>query len=149
MATHELVKEVEGGLMAEQRVPALASTDNTNSFSNAPTLTENHHLEKTATHSSHAQTDIAGEKGEKDVDAATPEDDSGLLSGARLYMVFLSLMLAVLASIPYLPPHSVLIVRCSRWTSPSSQQPSPFWSPTSTLSPKFLGSSLGMCHHLS
>jgi len=99
MATQELVKEVEGGLMAEQRVPALASTDNTNSFSNAPTLTENHHLEKTATHSSHAKTDIAGEKGEKDVDAATPEDDSGLLSGARLYMVFLSLMLAVLASL--------------------------------------------------
>jgi hypothetical protein len=97
MAAHELVKEVEGGLMAEQRAPALASVDNTNSFSNAPTLTENH-LEKTATHSSHAQT----EKNEKDVDAATPEDDSGLLSGARLYMVFLSLMLAVLVSLIFL-----------------------------------------------
>lgn len=149
MAAHELVKEVEGGLMTEQRAPALASTDNTNSFSNAPTLTEHHHLEKTATHSSHAQTDIAGEKGEKDVDAATPEDDSGLLSGARLYMVFLSLMLAVLASFTCLHLQPVLTIRCSRWTSPSSPQPSPSWSPTSTLSPKFLGSSLGMCYHLS
>jgi len=149
MAAHELVKEVEGGLMAEQRVPALASTDNTNSFSNAPTLTENHHLEKTATHSSHAKTDIAGEKGEKDVAAANPEDDSGLLSGARLYMVFLSLMLAVLVSLPYLPPQPVLIVRCSRWTNPSLQQPSPSWSPTSTLLLKSHGSSLGMYYHLS
>jgi hypothetical protein len=101
MAAHELVKEVEGGLMAEQRAPAPASTDTAKTFSNAPTLTENH-LEKTATHSSHAQTDIAGEKTEKDVDAATPEDDSGLLSGARLYMVFLSLMLAVLVSLIFL-----------------------------------------------
>jgi len=149
MAAHELVKEVEGGLMAEQRVPALASTDNTISTSNAPTLAENHHLEKTATHSSHAQTDIAGEKGEKDVDPATPEDDSGLLSGARLYLVFLSLMLAVLVSLACLLYPPVLTTRCSRWTSPSSPQPFPFWSPTSMLSPKSHGSSLGMCYHLS
>jgi hypothetical protein len=40
---------------------------------------------------------MAGEKGEKDVDAVVDED-SGLLSGARLYLVFLSLMLAVLVS---------------------------------------------------
>jgi hypothetical protein len=98
MAAHELAREVEGGLMAEQRAPALLPADNVNSLSNEPTLNNghDHHLEKTTTRSTHAQTDIAGEKSEKDVDGTVPEEESGLLSGARLYLVFLSLMLAVL-----------------------------------------------------
>jgi len=34
------------------------------------------------------------------VEGSEPIDESGLLSGARLYLVFLSLMLAVLRHIP-------------------------------------------------
>lgn len=99
MTAHELAREVESGLMAEQRVPNLLPADNVNISSTAPTLNnDDHHLEKSTTHSSHAQTEIAGEKGEKDVDGAIPDEDSGLLSGARLYLVFMSLMLAVLVS---------------------------------------------------
>lgn len=99
MTAHEILKEVESGLMAEERAPALLTGDTVTSLSNEPTLNnDDHHLEKTTTRSTHAQTDIAGEKSEKDVDAIVDED-SGLLSGARLYLVFLSLMLAVLVTI--------------------------------------------------
>jgi len=98
MAAHHIVQEVESGLMAEQRAPTLLPADNVNSLSSAPTLNnDQHNLEKITTHSTHAHTDIVGEKNEKDVDGTSPEEDSGLLSGARLYLVFLSLMLAVLA----------------------------------------------------
>jgi len=98
MTAHDVVQEVESGLMAEQRVPTLLPADHIQSHSSEPTLNNDHHpLEKTTTHSTHAQTDIAEEKSDKDIDAI-PEEDSGLLSGARLYLVFLSLMLAVLVS---------------------------------------------------
>jgi hypothetical protein len=98
MTAHDIIKEVESGLMAEERAPALLTGNTGHSLSNEPTLNnDDHHLEKTTTRSTHAQTDIAGEKSEKDVDAIIDED-SGLLSGARLYLVFLSLMLAVLVS---------------------------------------------------
>lgn len=100
MAAHGIIKEVESGLMAEERAPALLTGNTVNSLSNQPTLNnDDHHLEKTTTRSTHAQTEIAGEKSEKDVDAIV-EEDTGLLSGARLYLVFLSLMLAVLVSNP-------------------------------------------------
>ena len=85
--------------MAEERAPALMTGNTVNSLSNEPTLNnDDHHLEKTTTRSTHAHTDVAGEKSEKDVDAIV-EEDTGLLSGARLYLVFFSLMLAVLVSI--------------------------------------------------
>jgi hypothetical protein len=123
MAAHEAAKDVEGRLMAEQAIPTLAShsANASTSLSQSPTVNgDDHHLEKTATHSTHAHTDTAGEKVEKDVDGTAPEEESGLLSGARLYLVFLSLMLAVLVSpsmayLPYVllpssfPPHSSLL----------------------------------------
>jgi hypothetical protein len=99
MTAHDIIQEVESGLMAEERAPALLTGNTGHSLSNEPTLNNDDHLEKTTTRSTHAQTDIAGEKSEKDVDAIIDED-SGLLSGARLYLVFLSLMLAVLVSTP-------------------------------------------------
>jgi len=125
MTAHDIIKEVESGLMAEERAPALMTGDTVHSLSNEPTLNnDDHHLEKTTTRSTHAQTDIAGEKSEKDVDAIV-EEDSGLLSGARLYLVFLSLMLAVLVS-PSRPHYQELTSRCSRWISRLSRLPSQF-----------------------
>ena len=144
MTAHEILKEVESGLMAEERAPALLTGGTVTSLSNEPTLNnDDHPLEKTTTRSTHAQTDIAGEKSEKDVDAIVDED-SGLLSGARLYLVFLSLMLAVLVS-PSSSNQQELTSRCSRWISRLSRLPSQCWCPISTRSSRYHGSSQGTC----
>jgi hypothetical protein len=98
MTTHDIVQEVEGGLMAEQRVTSQPPLGHVTPLSEAQTITgddHDNHLEKTHTHSS-KHTDIVGEKDGQHVEGSEPIDESGLLSGARLYLVFLSLMLAVL-----------------------------------------------------
>jgi hypothetical protein len=94
MTAHEIVQDIEGGLMAEQRAPAHTQLGHVTPLSDAQTITGDDHpqLEKTHTHS----TTAAGEKGEQPIEGSEPLDESGLLSGARLYLVFLSLMLAVL-----------------------------------------------------
>jgi hypothetical protein len=145
MTAHDILQEVESGLMAEERAPALLTGGTVTSLSNEPTLNnDDHHLEKTTTRSTHAKTDIAGEKSEKDVDAIIDED-SGLLSGARLYLVFLSLMLAVLVSPPSISYYTKLMIRCLRWINLLSRLPSQCWCPISTRSSRYHGSLQGTC----
>lgn len=114
MAVQEFERDVLGGLQAEQRAPGptLATTSNSSEY--APTVvadTEHHPVEKTATRSSKVhehEHDGISEKGVAngndggDEDAAVTqarEDaEAGILTGAKLYLVFVSLMLSVFVS---------------------------------------------------
>ena len=83
----ELGKTAEAGLVAEQ-APFVAGPVLTQTSSR--TQVSDDHAHETEEKLSRAPT----AENEKDLEAATAEEDTGLLTGFRLYAVFLSLMLA-------------------------------------------------------
>lgn len=111
MAVQEFERDLLGGLAAEQRAPGptLATTSSSSEY--APTVVgpdDHHHtVEKTATRSSKlGEHDGTSEKGvandgqEEDHAAIQAREDAeaGILTGAKLYLVFISLMLSVFVS---------------------------------------------------
>ena len=76
-----------------------------------------------------------------DKPVAPEHDESGLLTGARLYLVFLSMMLAIFVSARFDGHVIRLTIRCSPWTSLSSPPLSPSSCPTSTPLTRSPGSS--------
>lgn len=114
MAVQEFERDVLGGLAAEQRAPGptLATTSSSSEY--APTVVgpdDHHHpVEKTATRSSkvngHEHDGISekgvthdGQEGEDHAAMQAREDaEAGILTGAKLYLVFISLMLSVFVS---------------------------------------------------
>ena len=108
MAAQEFERDVLGGLTAEQRTPGPTLANTTNSSEYAPTVVADHDhtghpIDKTATRSSKIN-DGMSEKGVihdgEDPAAAMAREDAeaGILTGAKLYLVFISLMLSVFVS---------------------------------------------------
>lgn len=109
MVAQEVERDILGGLTAEQRAPGRALANTSNSSEYAPTVFDDHPVEKTATRASNVNgADGLSEKGvHEDEDPAAvrarEEAEAGILTGAKLYLVFISLMLSVFVSPTPLP----------------------------------------------
>jgi hypothetical protein len=108
MAVQEFERDVLGGLTSEQRAPGPTLANTTTSSDYAPTVVETDHpVERTPTRLSKSHDhDGLSEKGlhphdEEDHAAAQAREDAeaGILTGVKLYLVFISLMLSVFVSL--------------------------------------------------
>jgi hypothetical protein len=108
-------KESAATTVAGSRDPTIKHTDSASTHSN-----RTGHDEKALSTNEKALSD-----GGKDSDAeAHAEEDTGLLHGLKLYLVFVALMLSVFVRVTPHHPYA-LTVRCSPWTSQSSLPLSP------------------------
>lgn len=111
MTAHNLEREVLSGLTTEQRAPApaLGGVATPNSEYAQTVVADGEKLEKTGSLSSRGQADhdhdvdaLSGKGKLEGGDAvgaqAQADADAGILTGAKLYLVFLALMLAVFVS---------------------------------------------------